>query len=96
MGMSWEESLFIDTALLFGLRSAPKIFTAVGDAAEWILRQTGVDFVLHYLDDFLLIGPPGSPECAQALHTLLTTFHRLGLPTAEVSGPYIMSNFLGL
>ena len=97
MGMSWEESLFIDTALPFGLRSAPKIFTAVADAAEWILRQAGVDFVLHYLDDFLLIGPPDSPECAKALHTLLTTFHRLGLPIAEdkLVGPTSCLTFLG-
>lgn len=32
MGMLWEGSLYIDTALPFGLRSAPKIFTAVADA----------------------------------------------------------------
>ena len=34
MGMLWEGSLFIDTALPFGLRSAHKIFTALADAAE--------------------------------------------------------------
>ena len=27
--------VYIDTRLLFGLRSAPKIFTAVADALEW-------------------------------------------------------------
>jgi hypothetical protein len=64
--MRWEESLFVDTALPFGLRSAPKIFTAIADAVEWILKQAGVKFVIHYLDDFLLIGAPGSQECAEA------------------------------
>ena len=78
-----EDSLFTDTTLPFGLCSAPKNFTAVADAAEWILRQASVDFVLHYLDDFLLIGPPDLPECAKALHTLLATFRRLGLQIAE-------------
>ena len=34
MGMSWQGSLFIDTTLSFDLRSAPKIFTALADAAE--------------------------------------------------------------
>ena len=38
LGMSWENALFIDTTLLFGLRSAPKIFTAMADVAEWIAR----------------------------------------------------------
>ena len=34
LGMVWGNSLFIDTTLPFGLRLAPKIFTAVADAAE--------------------------------------------------------------
>ena len=83
MGMSRQGSLFIDTTLPFGLRSAPKIFTALADAAEWILRQAGIAFVVHYLDDFLLIGPPDTQGCALALQTLLATFHRLGFPIAE-------------
>ena len=29
MGMMWEGALYIDTCLPFGLRSAPKIFTAI-------------------------------------------------------------------
>ena len=37
LGMKWENSMFTDTALPFGLRSVPKIFTAVADAAESIL-----------------------------------------------------------
>lgn len=56
MGMLWEGGLYIDTALPFGLRSAPKIFTAIADAVEWVVKQEGVDFVLHYLDDFCWLG----------------------------------------
>ena len=52
MGMTWKGSVYVDTTLPFGLRSAPKIFTAIVDAAEWIVRQQGVEFILHYLDDF--------------------------------------------
>ena len=33
-GMKWRDRLFVDAALPFGLRSAPKIFTAMADAAE--------------------------------------------------------------
>lgn len=32
LGMRWEDNLFVDAALPFSLRSAPKIFTAVADA----------------------------------------------------------------
>ena len=49
--------------LRFGLRSAPKIFTAIADVAEWVIKQEGVHFVIHYLDDFLLVGASASPEC---------------------------------
>ena len=52
MGMLWEGALFIDTALPFGLQSAPKIFTAIADVVEWIVKAEGVDFIVHFLDDF--------------------------------------------
>ena len=37
LGMEWEDSLYIDTVLPFGLRSAPKIFNALADALWWIM-----------------------------------------------------------
>jgi hypothetical protein len=70
LGMRWEGNIFVDAALPFGLRSAPKIFTAVADAAEWIARQEGVPVIGHYLDDFLIMGRPNSQECGQSLHQL--------------------------
>jgi len=72
--MSWRGRLFIDAALPFGLRSASQIFTAMADAAEWVIKRTGVDFVLHYLDDFLVIGAPESQEYAEALLKVLRVF----------------------
>ena len=97
LGMQWEGALFIDTALPFGLRSAPKIFTAIADAVEWILKHEGVRFVIHYLDDFLLIGAPGSRECSVGLEILLRVFRRLGLPIAwnKLEGPWLCLIFLG-
>ncbi len=97
MGMRWDRALFVDTALPFGLRSAAKIFTAVADAVEWIAKHEGVRFVIHYLDDFLVVGAPSSQECAIALAKLLEIFHRLGLPVAEgkLEGPATCLGFLG-
>ena len=40
----------------------------------------GVRAVLHYLDDFLLLGAPGSPECQDALQITLETCTQLGIP----------------
>jgi len=50
--MVWRD---VDTTLPFGLRSTPKIFMALVDAAEWMVRREEVDFLTHYLDDFQLI-----------------------------------------
>ena len=98
LGMRWEGSVFVDTALPFGLRSAPKIFTAVADALEWIVKCEGVSSVIHYLDDFLLAGSPGSLQCARDLNTLLSSFSRLGVPVAtqKLEGPTTCLTFLGI
>lgn len=58
LGIVWEDQLFVGTALPFGLRSAPIIFSAVADGLEFMIRQAGVSDVGHYLDDFILVGPP--------------------------------------
>ena len=96
--MAWDKSLFIDTTLPFGLRSAPKIFTAVADVAEWIARQQGVTTILHYLDDFLVIGHPDSAECIANVTLLLSVFEQLGIPVAadKLEGPCQVIAFLGI
>jgi len=67
--LEWHEP--IDTCLAFGLRSAPKIFTAVVDALQWIFLQQGLRDLLHYLDDFLFVEPTG--QSGQVLPKALAT-----------------------
>ena len=68
----WDGNIYIDPMLPFGLRSAAKIFNAVADALHWYLHQSGIPLVCHYLDDFVIIGPPHSPQCAHSLLILLS------------------------
>ena len=56
LGMEWQNQIFIDKGLPFGLQSAPKIFCSISDALEWILLQKGISSCLHYIDDFLTFG----------------------------------------
>ena len=90
--------VYIDRALPFGLRSAPKIFSALVDGLMWLLYQRGVRFALHYLDDFLLLGPPNSDICKQALATTLALCDEVGLPVApeKTEGPAPSLTFLGI
>ena len=98
LGMLWDNELYIDCMLPFGLRSSPKIFTAVADALEWCIGQQGVEFVYHYLDDFLVLGPPGSDVCQQSLNTLEKLCSHLGVPLAphKKEGPSSILPFLGI
>ena len=83
LGMRWLGRYFVDATLPFGLRSAPLIFSAVADALEWVVRQAGVRHIYHYIDDFVLLGPPRHNECADALLTLRQVCDNLGVRIAE-------------
>ena len=69
-GMEWDGKIYVDSCLPFGLRSAPKIFNAVADALCWCLQQAGIHFVLHYLNDYIIVSPPNSSEGARAVEIL--------------------------
>ena len=54
--------------------------------------------VLHYLDDFLLLGSPNTGECAKALALTVQVCQELGVPLAEdkMEGPTQSLTFLGI
>ena len=97
LGMSWNNALYIDTCLPFGLRSAPKLFNLLADFLAWVLEQKGVE-TLHYLDDFLLVGPPTSNRCGKDLEEVKSTCEWLGIPLAmeKVTGSTTLLTFLGI
>ena len=97
LAMQWAGQINFDTRLLFGLRSAPKIFTAVADALQWVLLKQGVSWVAHYLDDYITMGPPEADTYAKNLDIMLATCTRLGVPTApgKCEGPATSLVFLG-
>ena len=83
--------------LPFGLRSAPKIFTAVADALEWCVRQQGVVGIDIYLDD-LIVAPPALQQCKSFLAILEDKCQALGfkLASEKKQGPTTCLPFLGI
>ena len=41
LGVKWGGVTYVDKVLPFGLRSAPKIFSAITDAAQWLFVHGG-------------------------------------------------------
>jgi len=64
----WQGTDYIDAVLPFGLHSAPKIFTALADALQWVLQDRGVTFFWQYINDSIVCGPP----CILGLPHILT------------------------
>ena len=99
LGICWQGKYYIDTCLPFGLRSAPYIFNRLATAIHWILQNNyNVQFILHYLDDFLTAGPPHSLICQQNLESMLTLRQRINAPVKDekVVPPTTKLTFLGI
>ena len=77
--MEWKQSIYIDTCLPFEVRSAPELFNILADL-YCVTTQQGVTFSMHYLDDFLMFGPPDSPVCH--LNTFTQVCDELGISLA--------------
>ena len=83
--MPWKGKVYIDAMLSFGLRSAPKLFNVVADALEWCVRTKGarVQLIFHYFDDFLVLGAPDSPQCAQGMAILAHSSYPIHLQSQK-------------
>ena len=53
---------------------------------------------MHYLDDFLLVGPPDVPTCQHNLDIFTQVCKELGIPlaTEKLEGPSTSLTFLGI
>jgi hypothetical protein len=80
LDMQFEGKTYIDTASPFGLRSAPKLFTALAEALEWIIRKRGWSWLLKHIDDFLIMGKAGTNECSHNLQVFKDMCAELFLP----------------
>lgn len=98
LAVQWNSTTFLDGALPFSLRSAPKLFSAVADCLLWIFLKEGVHLAIYYLDDFLFIEPPGATLCAESLLKAVQLCEELGVQVAleKTEGPLTTIIFLGI
>ena len=86
LAINWKGTTYIDHALPFGLRSAPKIFTAVADGYAWGLSSQGVTDFVHYLDDFPILVPSREPRMRLSSTDSARTWSGAGSPRCSRQG----------
>ena len=98
LGMAWQNQLYVDTALPFGLRSAPAIFNVVAEALSFLVKEREVKWIDHYLDDYIVLWSPRSEDCRRGLQVARDTCEKVGFPVAEEKrvGPATVFRFLGI
>nr|XP_028594215.1 uncharacterized protein LOC114601207 [Podarcis muralis] len=82
-----------------GCSVACAAFETFSTFIEWAFKTTsGSPFVTHYLDDFLIIGAPDSPNCALSLATFMRLAADFGIPLAadKTEGPSTILSYLGI
>ncbi|XP_046888607.1 uncharacterized protein LOC124475816 [Hypomesus transpacificus] len=97
-GIKWRSQMYFYARLAFGCRSSPCIFDTLSEALCWVLLNVHrLPFVLHLLDDFLVVGFPFSPP-ARCISVVKATFGHLGVPLSEekTQGPLTSIEFLGI
>ena len=98
LGMRWKDRIYINHCIPFGLRSAPKLFNILAALLAWIAQNAGDSYLIHYLVDYLTIGPPASTVCQNNVNIFLSLCAELGVPLAtdKLKGPSTSLSFLGI
>ena len=98
LGMCWRNKYFYDRCMPMGCASSCKTFEAFSSAVDWIARtQLRIPYILHLLDDFLIVAP-SQKICQLQLDCFLELCAYLGIPMSpdKTIGPYQVLCFAGI
>lgn len=89
----------MDRCLPMGCSTSCVLFEQFSSFMEWVVRDiAGVNSIIHYLDDFLCLGPASSEVYVVLLATLEHIAARFGIPLApeKTEGPTTVLSYLGV
>ena len=98
LGFTWEDKYYIDITLPFGLKSSCRKWDLYASALEYLIKHDlGINFVIHYVDDFLIVSAPLSPA-SHHLNKINSLCEELGMPMKpeKTVGPCTKLTFLGI
>ncbi|KAM3916024.1 uncharacterized protein RB166_015396 [Leptodactylus fuscus] len=99
LGCVWEGQYYVDRCLPMGCSLSCAYFEKFSSFLEWVVKDvSGCLSIVHYLDDFLCVGPQSSTTCSLLLRTMERVASDFGVPLAadKTEGPTTVLNFLGL
>ena len=98
LGMQWRGLYYYDRYMPMGCSSSCLTFEMFSTAVEWIARnKRKIDYILHILDDYLLVAPT-EQLCQQQLYLFLLLCSYLGIPIApeKTCSPSTAMSFAGI
>ena len=99
LGIKFDSEYYIDKCLPMGCAISCNIFEKFSTFLHWLVqKQSGLETLDHYLDDFIFAGKEGSNQCRTLMNCFLATCKDLGIPIADEKsvGPVTVLTFLGL
>ncbi len=94
--IKWNGHYYVDLCFPMGLRSACQTWEKLSTALEFVLRNSGIKWIIHYLDDFFSVNshPAG---CLSDMNTASAVCKSLGIPQApdKTLGPSQVLDFTG-
>lgn len=84
----WEGKFFTDRCLPKGVRSSGQIFERFTTALHFLAERVGVQWLVHYLDNFLLMSN-SYQSCVEAMNLFIGLCQELDIPLAveQTLGP---------
>ncbi|XP_021367155.1 uncharacterized protein LOC110459297 [Mizuhopecten yessoensis] len=99
LGFQIDDKFYFDKVLPMGCSISCRLFEAFSSAIHWIMEtKYQVAGVVHILDDFLFVAPPGSSKCMEDLANFLTFCQHTQIPIkqSKTVNPCTQLTFLGI
>ena len=99
LGFYFDGAYFFDRCLPMGCSVSCSYFEAFSSFLQWVVGfRSGSGNIVHYLDDFMFIGPQDSGSCQELLQAFQDMAAQFGVPLAEekTCTPVTSLEFLGI
>ena len=97
LGMKWNDNYYFDKCMPMGARSSCNLFELFSTGLEFISKKANINYIIHYLDDFMIVGR-SHKYCMDDLNKFLNICIELNVPIAPEKTvlPSQVIQFLGI